>query len=106
VRYSQSEPLAERPFRAPLVPLVPMLGILMCLLLMFSPPCENWLRLGVRLVIGFAVYFGYSRRRSLLNPRNCATVTGVWPAALPTGGSDHVSSQAPAITIGCCATAT
>src|SRR5881296_1526105 len=38
-------PAAERPFRCPLVPLVPVLGIVFCTLLMFSLPAENWLRL-------------------------------------------------------------
>lgn len=68
----RTHPNAQRPFRAPLVPLVPILGILMCLLLMFSLPWENWLRLGVWLLLGFGVYFGYGRHRSLLNPRNAA----------------------------------
>jgi APA family basic amino acid/polyamine antiporter len=59
-------PEAERPFRAPLVPVVPVLGIAVCLLLMFSLPSENWLRLVVWLVIGLAIYFGYGRRHSAL----------------------------------------
>jgi APA family basic amino acid/polyamine antiporter len=50
----------------PLVPLIPILGILICLLLMFSLPAENWLRLGIWLVIGFAIYFGYGRKRSVM----------------------------------------
>jgi APA family basic amino acid/polyamine antiporter len=62
----RTHPEADRPFRAPLVPLVPVLGILVCLLLMFSLPAENWLRLVVWLAIGLAIYFGYGRRRSLL----------------------------------------
>ena len=66
----RTHPAAARPFRAPLVPLVPILGILMCLLLMFSLPWGNWLRLGVWLVVGFVIYFGYGRRHSTLNPRN------------------------------------
>jgi len=41
----RTHPEAERPFRAPLVPFVPIAGILLCLLLMFSLPWENWLRL-------------------------------------------------------------
>src|SRR5947209_4356006 len=45
-------PEAERPFRTPLVPLVPILGMAFCLLLMFSLPPENWLRLGIWLLIG------------------------------------------------------
>lgn len=62
----RTHPHAERPFRAPLVPLVPVLGILTCLLLMFALPWENWVRLGVWLVIGFGIYFGYSRNHSKL----------------------------------------
>ena len=37
-----------------------------CLLLMFSLPAENWLRLIVWLLLGFAVYFGYGRHHSVL----------------------------------------
>jgi APA family basic amino acid/polyamine antiporter len=62
----KTHPEAERPFRAPLVPLVPLAGIATCLLLMFSLPSENWLRLLVWLAIGLAIYFGYGRRRSVL----------------------------------------
>ncbi|HEX7181020.1 MAG TPA: amino acid permease [Thermoanaerobaculia bacterium] len=62
----RTHPEAERPFRAPLVPLVPILGIFTCLLLMFSLPSENWLRLMVWLGIGLAIYFGYGRRHSFL----------------------------------------
>ena len=59
-------PEAERPFRAPLYPFVPVAGILTCLLLMFSLPAENWLRLGVWLAIGFVIYFAYSRKHSVM----------------------------------------
>jgi APA family basic amino acid/polyamine antiporter len=65
----RTHPDAERPFRAPFVPLVPILGIAICLLLMFSLPAENWLRLGVWLLIGFVIYFAYGRHHSLLNNR-------------------------------------
>jgi APA family basic amino acid/polyamine antiporter len=65
----RTHPDAERPFRAPFVPLVPILGIATCLLLMFSLPAENWLRLGVWLLIGFVIYFAYGRHHSLLNNR-------------------------------------
>src|ERR1044071_7407709 len=57
----RTNPEAPRPFRAPLVPLVPILGIFTCLLLMFSLPAENWYRLIIWLVIGFNIYFGYGR---------------------------------------------
>jgi APA family basic amino acid/polyamine antiporter len=62
----KTHPDAERPFRAPLVPLVPILGIAFCLLLMFSLPSENWLRLAGWLGIGMVIYFAYSRRHSHL----------------------------------------
>jgi APA family basic amino acid/polyamine antiporter len=62
----RTNPNAKRPFRAPLVPLVPILGILTCLLLMFSLPAENWYRLIIWLVIGFNIYFGYGRYRSVM----------------------------------------
>jgi APA family basic amino acid/polyamine antiporter len=59
-------PGAHRPFRTPFVPLVPILGIALCLLLMFSLPPENWYRLGIWLLIGFAIYFGYGQFHSKL----------------------------------------
>jgi APA family basic amino acid/polyamine antiporter len=62
----RTHPHAERPFRAPLVPLTPILGILSCLLLMFSLPAENWWRLIVWLLIGFGIYFSYGRKHSIM----------------------------------------
>jgi basic amino acid/polyamine antiporter, APA family len=53
-------------FKTPLYPVVPILGVLCSLVLMFSLPAENWLRLGVWLGIGLCIYFGYSRRHSAL----------------------------------------
>ena len=65
----RSHPDAERPFRAPLYPVVPILGILSCLMLMFSLPVENWYRLFVWMVIGFALYFTYGYKHSELRRR-------------------------------------
>jgi basic amino acid/polyamine antiporter, APA family len=59
-------PNAPRQFRAPLVPLVPILGIIVCGAMIFGLGWPNWLRLGVWLVIGLAIYFGYSHRHSKL----------------------------------------
>lgn len=59
-------PDAKRPFRAPWVPFVPIAGILTCLLLMFSLPGENWLRLFVWLAIGMVIYFFYGRKHSVM----------------------------------------
>jgi APA family basic amino acid/polyamine antiporter len=66
----KTHPDAERPFKVPLVPLVPILGIAICLLLMFSLPPENWYRLVGWLVVGFVIYFGYGKRHSILNPKS------------------------------------
>ncbi len=61
-------PDIERPFKTPWVPFVPLMGILLSLFLMVSLPLDTWLRLIIWLLIGFAIYFGYSRKHShLLN---------------------------------------
>jgi len=62
----RTNPEANRPFRAPLGAFTPIAGIALCLLLMFSLPSENWVRLGVWLALGFAIYFGYGRQHSFL----------------------------------------
>jgi APA family basic amino acid/polyamine antiporter len=78
----KTHPEAERPFRAPLVPLVPILGILTCAMLMFSLPSENWLRLTIWLLIGFAIYFGYGRYYSVMSGFSGKPVTAGEPAPL------------------------
>jgi APA family basic amino acid/polyamine antiporter len=60
------EPDRARPFRTPLVPLVPILGIVVCFAMMAGLPGDTWLRLVVWLVIGLAIYFFYSRHHSHL----------------------------------------
>lgn len=62
----KTNPEAERPFRCPMVPLVPILGIIMCLMLMFSLPWANWVRLIGWLLLGLVIYFLYSRHRSFM----------------------------------------
>jgi APA family basic amino acid/polyamine antiporter len=59
-------PNVERPFRCPWVPFVPVMGILACLMLMFSLPSENWIRLFVWLIIGLVIYFLYGRKHSVM----------------------------------------
>ena len=65
----RTHPDVPRPFRAPGVPLVPILGMLLCLLLMLSLPPINWVRLVVWLAVGLVVYFGYGIRHSRLRNR-------------------------------------
>ena len=55
-----------RPFRVPLVPVFPLLGVLFCFVLMLSLPLETWGRFVVWLVIGLSIYFLYSVRHSKL----------------------------------------
>jgi APA family basic amino acid/polyamine antiporter len=62
----RARPELDRPFRTPLMPLVPILGILCCLGLMLTLPIDTWLRLFVWLIIGLVIYFGYGRRHSRL----------------------------------------
>ncbi len=57
-------PDLHRPFKTPLVPLVPILGILVSLGLMASLPLDTWIRLIVWLAIGMVIYFTYGRHHS------------------------------------------
>ena len=62
----RKDPSRPRPFRVPLVPLFPLLGVLFCFALMLSLPIETWLRFFVWLIIGLGIYFAYGVRHSLL----------------------------------------
>jgi APA family basic amino acid/polyamine antiporter len=66
------DPHRARPFRTPLVPLVPILGILFNGFMMYKLGIWNWTRLIVWLVIGLFVYFFYSRKHSLVQKRDAA----------------------------------
>ncbi len=61
------EPERERKFRVPFVPLTPLLGIAMCVVLMAGLPWVTWVRFGLWLAAGLVIYFVYSARRSRLN---------------------------------------
>jgi basic amino acid/polyamine antiporter, APA family len=60
------EPELHRPFHTPLVPIVPILGIIFCLYLMASLPSVTWLRFFVWMAVGLVVYFSYGRFHSRL----------------------------------------
>jgi APA family basic amino acid/polyamine antiporter len=55
-----------RPFRVPMVPLFPLLGVILCAVLMLSLPLETWGRFFIWLAIGLLIYFLYSVRHSKL----------------------------------------
>lgn len=66
----KTQPNIERPFKTPLVPLVPILGIVVCVVMMASLPIESWERLAIWLGIGLVIYFAYSKKHSKLNNKN------------------------------------
>lgn len=63
----KTRPDLPRAFRCPGVPVIPVLAVLLCLFLMAFLQKETWIAFLVWMVLGLAVYFGYSRRRSHLH---------------------------------------
>jgi len=59
-------PDLPRAFKTPLVPYVPIAGVLVCVYLMYSLPGESWIRLGIWLLLGFVIYFAYGKKNSKL----------------------------------------
>ena len=59
-------PQARRPFRAPWVPLIPLLGVACCVTLMFFLPHIIWKWVGIWIIFGLLIYALYGRRHSTL----------------------------------------
>jgi len=64
-----THPDLKRPFKLPLNPLLPILGILFCVYLMLNLPGITWLRFVVWTAIGFAIYFLYGIKHSVLRKK-------------------------------------
>lgn len=64
------DPNRHRPFRAPLVPWVPLFSCLMCGYLMWQLPTRTWERFFIWLAIGMVIYFAYGIRHSVLRKAN------------------------------------
>ena len=62
----KTNPTLRRPFRTPLVPLVPILGVIICSTLIYTLGPANWLRLIIWLAIGVLIYFAYGIKGSKL----------------------------------------
>ncbi len=62
----RTDPSRPRPFRTPLVPVVPLLSVFMCGYLMLQLPKVTWYRFVIWLAIGLALYFAYGIRHSRL----------------------------------------
>lgn len=64
LRYLQ--PNLPRPFKTPLAPLIPVLGVLLCVYMMVHLSEYTWWRFFAWMSIGLAIYFGYSYKHSKL----------------------------------------
>jgi APA family basic amino acid/polyamine antiporter len=62
----RTEANRPRPFRVPMSPLFPILGVIFCFVLMMSLPLETWIRFFLWLAIGLAIYFFYGVKHSKL----------------------------------------
>jgi len=60
----RTDPNRRRPFRTPLVPLLPIAAVAGCFYLMSALPWATWLRFLIWLGLGFVVYFLYGIRHS------------------------------------------
>lgn len=62
-----AQPDLHRGFRAPGVPVTPIVAIAFCVMLVAGLNWETWVRFVVWLIIGMFIYFGYSKRHSKLD---------------------------------------
>ena len=63
----RKNPRQPRPFRAPLVPLVPILGSIFCLAMIVSVDSTSKIAAGSWMIVGLVVYFVYAKRQSNLS---------------------------------------
>jgi APA family basic amino acid/polyamine antiporter len=63
----RTNPDQPRPFRAPMVPLVPILGIVVCGAMIISRDATTQISALVWMVVGLLVYFGYAKSHSKLS---------------------------------------
>jgi APA family basic amino acid/polyamine antiporter len=76
----RTRPDLPRSFRAPWVPLLPIASVCACLWLMLNLTALTWIRFGVWMVAGVAIYFGYGRRSSVLGRREAAAEAAQIPS--------------------------
>jgi APA family basic amino acid/polyamine antiporter len=62
----KTDPDIKREFKTPWVPVVPILGVIVCGAMIYGLGWTNWARLIVWLLLGFMIYFGYSKKNSVL----------------------------------------
>ena len=86
------DPQRPRPFRVPFGLVIPVLGIVSCLYLIYYLPPTSWLRFAAWLNFGFVIYVGYGAVHSRLTGRQLAerpaehdartAYTGAWLAII------------------------
>jgi APA family basic amino acid/polyamine antiporter len=86
------DPERHRPFRVPFGLVIPILGIISCLYLIYYLPPTSWLRFAAWLNFGFVIYVGYGAVHSRLTGRHHAerpaehdartAYTGTWLAII------------------------
>ncbi len=62
----RTKPDMERKFRVPFVPVVPLIGAGLCIYLATKLEAQTWVRFGVWMALGLAIYFFYGRTHSKL----------------------------------------
>lgn len=78
----KSMPDAPRAFRTPMVPFVPIMGILVCFFMMAFLPLDTWMRLVLWMIIGLDIYILYGVKKSHLT----AHIPGIMSKANRTVG--------------------
>lgn len=62
----RTQPDLDRRFKVPFVPVLPIVGGALCVYLMFQLPASTWVRFGVWMALGLAIYTLYGHRHSKL----------------------------------------
>jgi len=68
----KTRPEVERRFRTPGVPITPLITVAFCFYLMYSLPLITWIRFGIWMLAGLAIYFLYGVRHSKLQQKDKA----------------------------------
>lgn len=63
----KTKPEIPRAFKTPLVPIVPIMGAVICLVQMIALPFDTWVRLVIWMILGFIISFLYGKKRSVLH---------------------------------------
>ena len=62
----RTQPELKRSFRVPFSPVVPVIAALVCVYLMVNLSLLTWIRFGIWMLLGLALYAAYGRRKARL----------------------------------------